>query len=69
MKKKKLSFGAWVAVIGLVVTVLAGTYWTASAIIDGNMVSALTRIAVAGLVGSYYVLLFQGYAIRGSRFG
>ncbi len=65
---RSLSFGAWVAVIGLVATAVGGTWWAAQAMIAGESISAMFRVAVSGLVGAYYALLFQASALSTRRF-
>lgn len=68
LRNRNLSFGAWIAVIGLVATVIGGTWWTAQAMIEGESISAMFRVAVSGLVGAYYALLFQASSISTRRF-
>lgn len=60
--KKRLqawSGAAWVAAIGLLATVIGGTWWVAMAIQMGEPITAVSRLAIAGLCGAYYVLLLQ----------
>ena len=62
------SIAAWVAVSGLVITAIAGTWWTATAMQAGESISAMTRLAISGLIGAYYVLLLQATTITRRRY-
>lgn len=68
LRNRSLSFGAWIAVIGLVATVVGGTWWTAQAMIAGESISAMFRVAACGLFGAYYALLFQASGISARRY-
>ena len=61
-----VSLATVMAVAGLAVTVLLGTWFTAHAVVAGNPTATFVRFAVSVLGGVYYLYLY--HLSRGRRF-
>lgn len=58
-----------VAVVGLAVSVAVGSWWTATAVHDGQPVMMLVRFACTVAVGTYYLVWLrnQGHDVPAIR--
>lgn len=47
------------AVLGLLVAVAVGAWWTATAVVDGNTTAVMMRLVVSVAGGFYYLTMYR----------
>ncbi len=56
-----------VFMVGLLASLVLGSWWTSQAVVDGNLGSMAIRLTVSVVAGLYYYLLFKvckGYRLK-----